>query len=179
MKTTRLFPEFQITRDEDKCIQCEVCVRQCGFEVHDFDPDEKKVRSDNFKCAGCQRCVSICPTKALTVSKYPQEFKENANWKSNVIKDIFKQSETGGILLTGMGCDKDYPIYWDHLLLDASQVTNPSIDPLREPMELRTYLGAKPEKLEIVKVSENKFDLRTKLAPQLTLETPIMFSAMS
>ena len=47
------------------------------------------------------------------------------------------------MLLTGMGNDKALP----HLLgpacvLNASQVTNPSIDPLREPMELRTYLGA-------------------------------------
>ena len=30
-------------------------------------------------------------------------------------------------------------------MLDACQVTNPSIDPLREPMELRTYLGRKPD----------------------------------
>ena len=50
---------------------------------------------------------------------------------------------TGGILLTGMGNDRPYPIYWDHMLLNASQVTNPSIDPLREPMELKTYLGKK------------------------------------
>ena len=39
-------------------------------------------------------------------------------------------------------------IYFDKIVLDACQVTNPSIDPLREPMELRTYVGKKPEKLE-------------------------------
>ena len=35
-----------------------------------------------------------------------------------------------------MGNALPYPIIFDRLLLDACQVTNPSIDPLREPMEL-------------------------------------------
>ena len=52
-------------------------------------------------------------------------------------------------MLTGMGNDKPYFSVFDHLVLDACQVTNPSIDPLREPMELRTYLGAKPDAVEV------------------------------
>jgi glutamate synthase domain-containing protein 2 len=95
-----------------------------------------------------------------------------------VIKDIKKQAETGGVLLTGMGCDKPYLTYWDRLLLNASQVTNPSIDPLREPMEIRTYLGAKPDRLEM-ELENGDVVLKTELAPQLCLETPIMFSALS
>ena len=47
-----------------------------------------------------------------------------------------------------MGNPKNYPVYWDKILINASQVTNPSIDPLREPMETRVFLGKKPEKLE-------------------------------
>ncbi|HLE76055.1 MAG TPA: glutamate synthase-related protein, partial [Candidatus Bathyarchaeia archaeon] len=81
-------------------------------------------------------------------------------------------------LLTGMGCDKPYLTYWDRLLLNASQVTNPSIDPLREPMEIRTYLGAKPDMLEM-ELENGEVVLKTELAPQLCLETPIMFSALS
>jgi glutamate synthase domain-containing protein 2 len=77
-----------------------------------------------------------------------------------------------------MGCDKGYPVYWDRMVLDASQVSNPSIDPLREPMELRTYLGAKPDSLEVERV-EGRPVLHTKLAPQLELAVPIMFSAIS
>jgi glutamate synthase domain-containing protein 2 len=77
-----------------------------------------------------------------------------------------------------MGSDRPYPIYWDHLLLNASQVTNPSIDPLREPMELRTYLGSKPERLEIDFNGRLPY-LKKPIPPQLKLETPIMFSAMS
>ncbi|MFQ5866517.1 MAG: glutamate synthase-related protein, partial [bacterium] len=179
MKLSLLYPEFQIIRNEEKCIQCEICVRQCGFEVHTYDRDGNRVISDSFKCVGCHRCATLCPTQALVVSPYLQEFRRNYNWRSNVIRDIFKQSEVGGVLLSGMGCDKEYPIYWDKLLLDASQVTNPSIDPLREPMELKAYLGSKPEKLEVERDNKRKFQLKTKMAPQLELETPIMFSAMS
>ncbi|MEJ5187539.1 MAG: glutamate synthase-related protein, partial [Candidatus Geothermincolales bacterium] len=73
---------------------------------------------------------------------------------------------------------KGYPIYWDRMVLDASQVTNPSIDPLREPMELRTYLGSKPDSLRVERVDGSPV-LRTELAPQLRLEVPVMFSAIS
>jgi len=83
-----------------------------------------------------------------------------------------------GVILTGMGCDKPYFTFWDRLVLNASQVTNPSIDPLREPMEIRTYLGSKPDHLELEN-TEGDVVLVTELAPQLCLETPIMFSALS
>ena len=86
-----------------------------------------------------------------------------------------KQAETGGMLLTGMGDDKGQRIYWDHLVLNASQVTNPSIDPLREPMELTTYLGRKPERVEL----HSDLSLQTELAPQVRLDVPVMFTAMS
>jgi glutamate synthase domain-containing protein 2 len=110
----------------------------------------------------------------LTIRKNPLDYRENYNWRPEVIEDIIKQSETGGVLLTGMGNDKSYRIYWDHLVLNASQVTNPSIDPLREPMELTTYLGQKSDRVEF-----DSAGLKTDLAPQVKLEVPVMFSAMS
>jgi glutamate synthase domain-containing protein 2 len=110
----------------------------------------------------------------LTIRRNPLDYRENYNWRSEVIEDVIKQAETGGVLLTGMGNDKSYRIYWDHLVLNASQVTNPSIDPLREPMELTTYLGQKPDRVEFSSVG-----LKTELAPQVKLEVPVMFSAMS
>ncbi len=178
MSITLLEPEFRIVRDEDRCIRCAVCERQCGFDVHTYDADDDEIISDNTKCVGCHRCVSLCPTNAVNVELNPLHFKTNANWTGQVIKDIYKQAETGGVLLTGMGNPKPYPIYWDHMVLNASQVTNPSIDPLREPMELRTYLGRKPDKIEI-DCSGSEPTLSTKLAPQLRLELPVVFSAMS
>ncbi len=122
--------------------------------------------------------MTFCPTKAIKIKKNDAPYRYNVNWTPEVLKDIKKQAETGGVLLTGMGCDKPHLSYWDRLLLNASQVTNPSIDPLREPMEIRTYLGAKPDKLEMG-FENGSFVLKSKLSPQLTLETPIMFSAIS
>lgn len=155
-----------------------MCVRQCAFEGHSYDPETDEVISREEVCVGCHRCVTLCPTNALTVRRNPLDFRPNANWTAWAIRNIFKQAETGGVLLTGMGNDRPYPIYWDHLLLNASQVTNPSIDPLREPMELRTYLGRKTERLELDYRGET-VKLKTQLPPQLKLETPILFSAMS
>ncbi|HXZ29557.1 MAG TPA: glutamate synthase-related protein [Dehalococcoidia bacterium] len=171
---TYLPPRFVVQRDDSRCIRCEVCVNQCTFDVHSYDAEDNEMRSHEENCVGCHRCVVFCPTKALTIRRNPLDYRENYNWRPEVIEDIIKQSETGGVLLTGMGNDKSYRIYWDHLVLNASQVTNPSIDPLREPMELTTYLGQKPDRVEF-----DLAGLKTELAPQVKLELPIMFSALS
>ena len=173
-------PNFILERDEDRCISCQVCVRQCANDVHYHEPDTDDVLSNSRTCVGCHRCVSLCPTSALNVRLNPLEFRPHANWTADAIGNIFRQAEAGGMLLTGMGCDAPYRIYWDHMLLNASQVTNPSIDPLREPMELKTFLGAKPEQLEFGEDRNGQGAyLKTELSPQLELEIPIMFSAMS
>ncbi len=171
--------QFIIERDETRCIACQVCVRQCANDVHYYDEENDRVLSNDASCVGCHRCVTLCPTRALTVRRNPLEFRPNANWAAETLRNIYKQAETGGMLLTGMGCDQPYRIYWDHIVLNASQVTNPSIDPLREPMELRTYLGAKPERLALCGGAQRNPVLETVLAPQLQLEVPVMFSAMS
>lgn len=174
MSLSLLTPEFLVERNPDRCIKCKVCVRQCANEVHVYDPETDTLSCRDINCVGCHRCVALCPTHALTVRRFPLDFRPNAQWTPDTIKAIYKQAESGGILLTGMGNDRPYPIYWDHLLLNASQVTNPSIDPLREPMEVKTFLGRKPEALQF----ENG-KLVTEIPPQLELEVPVMFSAMS
>jgi len=168
-------PAFIVERDPSRCVQCKVCVNQCSFGVHYYDEDENVVKAHEQSCVGCHRCVAFCPTNALTVRRNPLEYRPNANWRSEVIEDILKQAESGGMILTGMGSDKGHKIYWDNLLLNASQVTNPSIDPLREPMELSTYLGRKPDRVEFDAAGK----LKTVMPPQVRLEVPIMFAAMS
>jgi glutamate synthase domain-containing protein 2 len=74
-----------------------------------------------------------------------------------------------------MGNPEDYPVYFDKILLNASQVTNPSIDPLREPMETKISLGAKPKNIE----RDENGNIKNNLPPQLSLSMPILFSAMS
>lgn len=171
---SHVLPEFIVERNDERCIRCKVCVRQCGFETHYYDAEDDAVRHHEEKCAGCQRCAVLCPTNALTVRPNQYNYRPNASWTREAIVDLCKQAETGGVILTGSGNDKPFRIYWDHLVLNASQVTNPSIDPLREPMELRTFLGRKPDSIEIEDGA-----LKTALAPQVLLETPIVFSALS
>ena len=175
MGISYIFPEFEVMRNYDRCIACRVCERQCANEVHFFDSDSGLMMCDEAKCVDCQRCVSLCPTHALKIVKNDCAFRENANWQTDTVKEIYKQATGGGVLLSSMGNPKNFPVYWDKILINASQVTNPPIDPLREPMETKVFLGKKPEKIERDKDGK----LKTDLPPQLELSMPVMFSAMS
>ncbi|MCK5556931.1 MAG: FMN-binding glutamate synthase family protein, partial [Candidatus Hydrogenedentes bacterium] len=102
-----------------------------------------------------------------------------ASWTFEHCRDIWRQAESGGMLLTGMGNDKPYFNFWDRIVLDACQVTNPSIDPLREPMELRTYIGRKPDSVQFEQGDEGRPKLKSQIAPAIEIATPIIFGAMS
>jgi glutamate synthase domain-containing protein 2 len=101
--------------------------------------------------------------------------RDNANWQDDTVKEIYKQANSGGVLLSSMGNPKPFPVYWDKILINASQVTNPPIDPLREPMETKVFLGKKPSAVE----RDIYGNLKNNLTPQLELSMPVMFSAMS
>lgn len=175
MSVELIYPEFEVIRNENRCIGCRVCERQCANEVHTYDEELCMMRSDESKCVDCQRCVSLCPTRALKIVKSDCRLRENANWQDDTIKEVYKQANSGGVLLSSMGNPRPLPVYWDRILINASQVTNPPIDPLREPMETRVYLGKKPERIE----HDENGNLKNNLPPQLALSMPIMFSAMS
>ena len=175
MSVSYLYPEFEVIRNQERCNGCRVCERQCANGVHSYDPETGVMCSDESKCVDCQRCVSFCPRHALKIVKNDCAFRENANWKSDTIREIYKQASSGGVLLSSMGNPQPLPVYWDKILINASQVTNPPIDPLREPMETRVFLGKKPSKIE----RNPDRSLKTELPPQLELSMPVMFSAMS
>lgn len=175
MNDMYIAPEFDVIRDTNRCIACRVCERQCANKVHSFDSDSNVMISDESLCVNCKRCVSLCPTHALKIVKNPDTFRENANWQDDTIKEIYKQASSGGVLLSSMGNPKPLPVYWDKILINASQVTNPPIDPLREPMETKVFLGKKPDHIE----RDETGKIIPKLDPQLELSVPIMFSAMS
>jgi glutamate synthase domain-containing protein 2 len=174
MMRSLVSPDFLVKIDHRQCRRCKRCVLNCGFGALSF---LDRVTPDNTRCVACQRCVAFCPEGAITVERNPLAFKSNDYWTANDIKSIYKQAEAGGMLFTGMGNDRPYVSYFDRMVLDACQVTNPSIDPLREPMELRTYLGSKPNALEFAERTGGA--LATRLGPQVALETPIIFAAMS
>lgn len=172
-----VLPRYKVLRDHDMCVDCGVCERSCSNGVHAVSEELGRVTVvDHAACVNCQRCVVMCPTKAIAITKWPQVDTGSSNWTQDYMQDIAKQAQTGAVLLASMGNPQPYPIYWDHLLLNASQVTNPSIDPLREPMETRVFLGSRPGML---KVNERTKTVVDSLPPQIKLDVPLMFSAMS
>jgi glutamate synthase domain-containing protein 2 len=175
MALNLLYPEYEMIRNYDRCICCRACERQCANEAHEYLADLGKMFCDDAKCVNCHRCISLCPTRALKIVKSGNTYKQNMNWNGKTISEIYKQADSSGVLLSSMGNPEDYPVYFDKILLNASQVTNPSIDPLREPMETRISLGAKPESIE----RDKNGRIINNLPPQLHLSLPVMFSAMS
>lgn len=167
--------EYEVVRSPENCIGCMVCERQCANGVHKFDKDLGKMIADSNKCVNCHRCVCLCPTHALKIVKSEDTYKQNANWSMQTMNEVYRQANSGGVLLSSMGNPNDYPKYFDKILVNASQVTNPSIDPLREPMETTVYLGKKDAEIK----RDNRGRLIDTLTPQLKLNVPVMFSAMS
>lgn len=170
-----IYPEYEVVRNQSRCIACRVCERQCANEVHWYDEDAGVMMADESKCVNCHRCVAFCPTRALKIVKSDDTYKVNSNWTGDVISDVIRQAGTGGVLLSSMGTPKNYPVYFDKILLNASQVTNPPIDPLREPMETKVYLGKRPTEIR----RDENGDLVNTMPPHLELSVPILFSAMS
>lgn len=175
MAINYIYPEYEVARNSDRCITCRACVNQCANEVHEYLSELDKLVCDDAKCVNCHRCVTLCPTRALKIVKSGNVYKENANWSGKTIDELYRQADSGGVLLTSMGNPENFPVYFDKILINASQVTNPSIDPLREPMETRTFLGAKPKDIE----RDADGRLINNLPPHVILSMPIMFGAMS
>ena len=153
---------------------CRVCAEACSWGEIRMEPVKtpagiKHRPVANWDaCGACQRCVKYCPTGAIHIEPVPM-VSSHRYWTPEFTTHLWRQAgDRGGVLLTGSGADGPQPRYFDQLMFDACQVTNPSIDPLREPMEIKVALGRRPETLaELGK------------HPLLRLETPIMFGAMS
>ena len=177
-------PKFKVEIDYDRCMLCERCTIECSWGV--LRRQGNRIVAYSNRCGACHRCVSMCPRDAIKIVHQPVSYRPHPLWTEEAREDIYNQAKTGCILLSGMANAKDFPTYFDKIVLDACQVTNPSIDPLREPMELRTYIGKKPKQLEFEFVEEEidgkkikKAKLKTKIAPNLKLDTPIMIAHMS
>lgn len=116
---------FEVIRDPQRCVSCRLCIEQCPNGVHSFDEKRGVLLAEEDRCVDCQRCVAFCPTHALKIRKNDCALRENGNWSQNTVQEIWKQAATGGVLLSSMGNPGTLPVYWDRLLINASQVTNP------------------------------------------------------
>ncbi|QSZ66884.1 4Fe-4S dicluster domain-containing protein [Methanofollis aquaemaris] len=169
--------KYRVTIDRDRCMECGRCIENCPYGTFRWEGD--KITAVSRNCTACHRCIAMCPRDAIGLEERPVDYRSHPVWTVEAREAIFNQARTGRVILAGMGNAQPLPSIFDRLLLDACQVTNPSIDPLREPMELRTYIGKKPKRLEFSRTGAGDVELETKLTPNLMLETPIMIGHMS
>jgi len=56
-----------VTRNEEKCTHCGVCVPICPTGALIVDEKTRKVLFKNEKCIACELCIKICPPRAMEV----------------------------------------------------------------------------------------------------------------
>ena len=56
-----------VTRNDDRCTHCGVCITVCPTEALYMDKDSMKVVFDSEKCIACELCVKACPPRAMVV----------------------------------------------------------------------------------------------------------------
>ncbi len=173
-----IIPRFKVDIDLDECSKCGRCAVNCTFGVIEFDGEvNKPVVVDDSSCVACQRCAVFCPKNAISIKDYPVTYAPHGNWTPWHLRGINEQAKTGSVLLSGMGNDRNQPVIFDQLVWDACQVTNPSIDALREPVETRTFLGRKPDKLSFNEEGEG-ISLKD-VFPNVMLPAPLIVGHMS
>jgi glutamate synthase domain-containing protein 2 len=172
----KIAPRFKVKIDKELCRHCKRCTVNCSFGVLQYNGSQ--VVAEPSLCVACQRCAIMCPQSAISILPGEINYAPHATFNDRQRRIIFEQSSSGGVLLTGMGNDLQYMSIFDDLVLDACQVTNPSIDPLREPVETRTYIGRKPLTIP-VKQEGNKYVVNKVTYPHVVLSTPITVGHMS
>lgn len=56
-----------ITRDEERCTDCGVCVTVCPTHAFVQDKEIRTISFDNGKCVACGLCIKACPPRAMEV----------------------------------------------------------------------------------------------------------------
>ena len=92
MKMQDFYPEFEVIRNDSRCTRCRLCERQCANGVHSFDESRRLMLADESRCVNCQRCVLVCPVRALKIVKSDCAPRENANWDADTIREVYKQA---------------------------------------------------------------------------------------
>jgi len=56
-----------VTRNEERCTHCGVCIIICPYGVFELEPLTRRVTFDNEKCLACGLCIKACPPRAMEV----------------------------------------------------------------------------------------------------------------
>ncbi|WP_458407953.1 nitroreductase family protein [Anaerotignum sp.] len=59
-----------VSIDQNKCIGCGMCVKDCFFGVLSVKDGKAQVSGD---CFNCGHCIAVCPANAVTIPEYPME----------------------------------------------------------------------------------------------------------
>jgi glutamate synthase domain-containing protein 2 len=167
---------FMVDIDRERCKICKRCTVNCTFDALSFNGE--RIVSENDLCVACHRCATECPQEAITIKENDMAYPPHSAYDTRIRRIGWEQAGTGGVMLASCGNDLPYRSIFDDMVLDAAQVTNPAIDPLREPIETRCFLGAKPAKLDFTEVDDN-ITFETEFPPNIMLSTPIMVGHMS
>jgi glutamate synthase domain-containing protein 2 len=124
--------------NRDTCLMCKRCIRECSYDALETRGNRIWYKGG---CVACQRCAAMCPQNSIEIRALPSQMAPHSTFTDRIRQGITSQASTGGVLLTSCGNDLPYGVIFDDIVLDAAQVTNPSIDPLREEVETRTYVG--------------------------------------
>ncbi|KKM05432.1 hypothetical protein LCGC14_1754200, partial [marine sediment metagenome] len=137
--THQIYSHYRVNVDREYCQKCKRCINHCSFGALSFNGE--KIVAEDTKCVACQRCVVMCPGKAIQIVHNNSYLPPHGNYTTKIRNIIWAQSGEGGVLLSATGNDRPIRSIFDDLLLDACQVTNPSIDPLRETIETKIFFG--------------------------------------
>jgi len=56
-----------VTRDDEKCVHCGLCVGVCPTGALATEPESMEVIFNNEKCIACGMCVKVCPYAAMEI----------------------------------------------------------------------------------------------------------------
>ena len=57
-----------VTRNDDRCTHCGVCVVVCPTGALNLDKKTRMVQFDSAQCTACELCVLACPPRAMEVA---------------------------------------------------------------------------------------------------------------
>lgn len=66
-KTSDFYGLNKAAIEEDKCIKCGLCQKNCNFDAIYYSKSTNKYNVDNFACEGCSVCEFICPASAISM----------------------------------------------------------------------------------------------------------------
>lgn len=67
-----------------------------------------------MKCVNCHNFAVFLFNKSFN-KKYSFEFRENKNWVETTIKEIYKKSQSGVVLLLNAGNLNYFTVCWDKI----------------------------------------------------------------